>query len=198
MALSLTRPARLDRLSCVNVILQAAGEDDVSTLGDGATVSALEAANALAAHSNALQSEGWSFCSEESLKLEPTSDGSIYLPENLMSLAPTPRSGFTEIQDRGGRLYDRAKSTFKFDNPVYVRAVLALPFDELPQQAAWLVTLNAAVAYISGNTPGDASLRVLSNEAATARALLEQYDAGLRPGTLADKNPHFHRIRRKH
>jgi hypothetical protein len=198
MTISLTRPARLDRLSCVNVILQAAGEDEVSTLvGEGATVSALEAASALGAYSNAIQSEGWSFCSEENLKLEPSADGTIYLPENLVSIQPTGSTAHAQIQDRGGRLYDREKSTFKFDNPVYVRAVLALPFDDLPQQAAWLITLQAAIAYISGNTPGDASLRVLSTEAETARTLLERYDAGLRPGALPDKNPHFYRIRRR-
>lgn len=197
MALSLTRPTRLDRLSCVNVILRAAGEDEVSTLGEGATVSALEAASELAAQSNSLQSEDWSFCSEESLKLEPGGDGTIYLPENLVSLRPTGTTAYLEIQDRGGRLYDRSKSTFKFTIPVYVRAGLALPFDELPQAAAWLVTLQAAISYISGNTPGDASLRVLSQEAEQARTLLERYDAGLRPGTLPDKNPHFHRIRRR-
>lgn len=197
MTISLTRPARLDRLSAVNVILQAAGEDEVSTLGEGATVSALKVASTLGAYSVTLQSQGWSFCSEEELKLDPDTNNEIYLPENLVSLRPAPSCAGELLQDRGGRLYDRYNSTFKFYRPIYVRAVLALPFDELPQPAAWLATINAAIAYISGNNPGDASMRTLANEAETAKVALEDYDKGLRPGTLPAVNPHFHRIRRK-
>lgn len=197
MAISLTRPKRLDRLSCVNLILQAAGEDEVSNLGDGATESALNVAATLAAYSTAVQSEGWTFCTEESLKLSPNGSGEIYLPENLLTLEPTATSFYDRVQDRGGRLYDASASTFKFDRDVYLKAVLALPFDELPQAAAWYITILASIAYINGETPGDASLRPKNVEAERAKEALERYDSRLRKGSLKDKNPHFLRVRRR-
>ncbi|WP_112212719.1 hypothetical protein [Agrobacterium sp. CFBP2214] len=196
MAISLTRPKRLDRLSCVNTILRAAGEDEVSNLGDGATESALKAASTLASYSTAVQSEGWTFCTEDSLRLTPNSSGEVYLPENLLTLEPTDYSTFEKLQDRGGRLYDASSSSFRFSGPVYIKAILALPFDELPQPAAWYITILATLAYINGETPGDASLRPKNMEAEQAKIALERYDSRLRKGSLKDKNPHFRRVRR--
>lgn len=197
MAISLTRPTRLDRLSCVNAILQAAGEDEVSNLGEGATESALSVSSILAAYSTSVQSEGWNFCTEFRLKLSPNASGEIYLPENIMTLEPVDESFFESVQDRGGRLYDSTKSTFKFDRDVYVKAVLALPFDELPQPAAWYITIQATLAYINSETPGDASLRPKSVEEQAAKAALERYDNRLRKGSLKDTNPHFFKARRR-
>jgi hypothetical protein len=195
MSVSLERPTRITELDAVNLMLRAIGETPVSSLGPTAKPTAVKAQQILGERSLVVQSEGWNFVVEQELKLEPNSLGEIYLPENIASLEPAGRSQFDSLVERGGRLYDNSKSTFQFTSSVVVRAVLALPFSDLPQPARWYIAVLSALALINEEQPGGAAMRITSQDLSEAKNALERYDRRLRKGGLRRHNPHFRRTR---
>lgn len=192
---SLQNPRRISELDAVNLMLRNIGEDPVSSLGPNAKPTAQKAQAMLAEESVNVQSHPYNFCTEQALKLDPDVNKEIGLPQNILAFQPAPRSEHLFLQEDGGRLYNSGDSTFKFAEPVYLVAQLAKPFDNLPQQARWYISMAAAIRFASSENPGSPSLRVTSEDVNQAKIALEKYDARLRRGGLRAHNPFFQRMR---
>ena len=195
MALSLDRPVALSKLDAVNIVLRSRGHSPASQLGEGSLGTTLEAEEALAAASLAVQTEEWSFNKDDSLKLDRNLDGEILLPENTLSFEPTGESEQLNLAQRGSRLYDRSNSTYVFEEDVYVSISLALAFEDLPQPARWYITMLASYDYGNQTVPGDASMRPTQMQVQKARELLDRFDNKTRERNLRARNPHFNRLR---
>lgn len=192
---SLEAPRRISDLDALNLILQNAGEDPVTTFGPNSKPTAQKAKEMLAEESIQLQSEGWNFCTTRQLKLDPSTTGDIYLPDNLIAFSPTYYSIGLSLQEDGNRLFNAGDNTHKFTSPVYIEAVLARPFNDLPQPVRWFIAVTAAMRFQNSENPGGAGLRVASADVSRAKAALEKYDRRLRKGGLRVHNPHFRRLR---
>lgn len=195
MALSLDRPVPLSKLDAVNLVLRAIGKATTARLGQGARGEAQDAEAALSTALLEVLQDEWSFNKDDSLKLSRNTDGEIYLPENLLSFEVTGESEHLDVTQRGSRLYDRSKSSFRFDQDVYVSATLALSYEDLPQPARWYIAVKAAFDFANQKVPGDASIRPSSQQVEAARISLDRFDNKLRGRNMRAENPHFKRLR---
>lgn len=193
---SLEAPKRITVLDAINIMLSNIGEDPVSSYGPNSKPTAQKARDRLAEESISIQSEGWNFSTELELELEPSpTTKEIMLPDNIQSWHPVGTSANLNLTEQGGRLYDRENSTFQFNQSVFLEAVLARPFDELPQPARWFITLSATIAFANSENPGGSYLRVTADQMSEARRKLLVFDRRLRKGGLRAHNAHFKRLR---
>jgi hypothetical protein len=195
MGASLTRPTVITLLDAVNYILASIGESPVSSLDDTARKSAVKAQNMLGMVSVSVQSVGYNFCTEPNVTLEPSPNGEIYLPENILAIAVTPYTYPTSVVTRGGRLYDRLNSTYKFAGAVQLSVTLALDWTDLPQPARDHIAAKAGFLVGNSTISGDPSLRITAEEVSRSLVVLEQYDRRLAPGGLLVHNPFINKLR---
>lgn len=143
----------MSELDAVNVMLSVIGSQPVNSLELAGVSEVSIARETLHQVSRQVQSIGFRFNTEENYPLPVDVDGYIYVPRNALKLDisdPTDR----DIVQRGNRLYDRKRHSFKFDAPVEVDIVFFLPFEELPQVVRDYVTIRAARVF-QGRVLGD-------------------------------------------
>lgn len=119
-------------LEAVNEILHAIGEAPVATLSGTLPTDASLALRRLRDNSRGLQSEGWSFNTDEDYTLAVDNDGKVPLPSNTLLCDPTED---LDIVARGQFLYDRKNHTFVLNKSVKVDIVRFLPWEDLPEYA---------------------------------------------------------------
>ncbi|WP_266031222.1 hypothetical protein [Brucella intermedia] len=193
---SLAAPRKLDELDAVNLMLRNLSETPVSLLGPTARPTAQKAEQMLAEESIDVQSQGWNFNTDRELVLHPNTDGEILLPDNILSFMPINEFSYRNLQENGNRLYDGDKSSFKFDGPVTIEAILARPWGNLPQPARWYIAVSAALRLYASENPGGASTRLTAQDLEAAKVKIEHYDARLRKGGMRVHNPFMQRMRR--
>lgn len=129
-------------LEAVNTILECIGEQPTSTLEVSGISEVSLARQLLHNVSRAVQSEGFTFNSEEDYPLAPDVEGFIYIPDNVIKIDAHDRN--LDIVQRGNRLYDKTNHTFKFNKTIKCDVVFFLPFEEIPQAAREYITIKAA------------------------------------------------------
>lgn len=195
MAATLDNPEKLSAVEAVNIILRAYGEARISELGENAD--AIKAEKALIQAQFQAQSEGYKFSTTENVTLARSVEGYIWVAANVAQIVPTGSSAHLDAIVQGDKLFDRENSTYVFDADVEANVTYALPWDQLPQQAAWYIAFRAALTFVSEEKPGDPALRTLQEQLRQAKIALEQYDSRLRRGGLVSTNPHFYRMRKR-
>lgn len=128
-------------LDAVNIMLDGIGEDRVNSLDTGYTESTL-AKKVLENTSRSVQAKGWYFNRDINLTLHVDIDGYIPLPLNILSLSIDNR-----YVQRGVRVYDRIKHTFKIDKELKANTIVELDFSELPSIAQSYITTLAAMRF---------------------------------------------------
>ncbi|QDB71020.1 tail tubular protein A [Bordetella phage vB_BbrP_BB8] len=145
-------------LEAVNLMLDVIGESPISSLNDSAVVDAVKAKAVLSEVSRAVQQKGWHFNTEKDYELVPTVfEKEIQLPGNFLRVDTVGPDKATDVVQRGNRLYDRRKHTYKFDKSLKVDMVVLLPFEELPEAARYYIAVRAARVF-QARTVGSESL----------------------------------------
>jgi len=134
----------MTELEAVNKILAVAGDSPVQTLEDD-YVQAKLARQILTRASRKVQSKGWWFNEEECVKLNPDSNGFIYLGTNIIKMIALKDYG--DIIQRGNRVYNRGERTYVFSTAISADIVLALNWDELPQTVREYISDVACTQY---------------------------------------------------
>lgn len=132
-------------IEAVNALLATIGEAPINSLEGQLTTDASMALSTVHEVSREVQTEGWSFNTEEKYPLVPDQEGFIYLPSNCMSIIfPRPTLEEKNIVQRGMRLYDKEEHSYKFKRTLYADVIMLLPFEELPEAARRYITIRAA------------------------------------------------------
>lgn len=131
-------------LQAVNIVLDALGEAPVSTLSGIIPQDATNALAKIRTRSRALQQGGWTFNTDYSLVLTPSTDGYIYLPTNTLNFKLI---GETSVTVRGSRFYDNSAHTFFLARDITVDLVSLLPFEELPEPVRGYIAYASASEY---------------------------------------------------
>ncbi|RVH82049.1 phage tail protein [Sinorhizobium medicae] len=137
----------LTELEAINEILATGSDSPISTLEENTVIDASLAMNTLRATSVEVQTRGWNFNTEESLKITPDQEGAIRLPRNTLKVDTVGESAGINGVQRGLRLYNKTDKTYTFGSPVTVDLVLGLDFEELPSTARLYITIRAARKY---------------------------------------------------
>ena len=140
---------QMTELEAVNEVLAAIGDQPVQTLAAGTYIEAIRIQQIIKETSREIQAQGWWFNEEENKTLKPDINGYITLGYNVINVYVLNDNDGSIIQ-RGNRLYDRKKDTYKFDKDLQVDLLLALDWDELPQVARSYISAYVAIKYNSG------------------------------------------------
>lgn len=136
--------ALMTQIEAVNIILESIEEAPVSSLLVPG-IRPLEKAKACLLESMRLvQTPGWKFNTEMDFPLVRTTDGTIPLADNVLSVDVNPE--FTDVDpvQRGTRLYDAKNRSYTFTRDLKATVVFLLEWDELPQAARHYITVKAA------------------------------------------------------
>lgn len=131
-------------LEAVNIMLNALGEAPVSSLDDPSLVDAALAQSILKETSIEIQTRGLHSNTEINYPLEPTVDGEILVPANVVRIDTTDVSSHIDVVQRGNRLYDRKERSYTFTDNLYVDMVMLFGFEELPQHVKRYITVKSA------------------------------------------------------
>lgn len=126
-------------------MLAAIGEDPVEDL-IGLPPSGNTALAILRSTSRDTLEEGHWFNSETDYVLTPEPDGTIRLPDSILSVRAADR----DVIERRPRLYDRESRSYKFDGPVTCDVILSLSWDELPSVARRYIIAVATERFVDG------------------------------------------------
>ena len=140
------------------------------------------ALNTLREVSREVQSEGWTFNKEFDYTLTPNSNNEILIPDNMLQVdlnISSKRSGNRQFDsvNRGGKLYDRIKHTYKW-TAANVKADILWYFEweNIPDPIQAFIVARAA-AIFSSRTMGDPNLyQMLQQKEAFARAMAMEYE----------------------
>lgn len=148
--------AKITKLEAVNMLLDAIGEDRVSSLQSG-LADAEKAEAKIDEISRELQSRGYWCNTVYGLTLSPDSNGNIILPSNALKVDTSEENEFERIATRGNKLYDLENNTLVFDHDIKVDIVQVLDFDDLPFELQNFIVCRAGRVFQEG-AMGSASL----------------------------------------
>jgi hypothetical protein len=161
------------KLEAINIMLSSIGESPVNSLTSG-LVDAEMAETILNATSRDVQSQGWHFNTEPSYGIVPLASGELLLPANCLKVDQISSEREFDLVQRGSKLYDRKKHTFKIGRTVQVDMVIMLDFEQLPEAARRFITLKGARVF-QDRAVGSAELHGFQ-ERDELRALVELKD----------------------
>lgn len=169
-----TATTPITELEAVNVLLAVIGESPINTLNSPAVADAVLAQATLSEVSRAVQTPGWHFNIEEGFTLTPTLfEKEIQLPANCLRVSPSGADRGADVTQRGSRLYDRQKHTYKFDKSLTVDMVVLLPFEELPEAARYYITVRAARVFQARTVGSEALYQFTAQDEAMALSSLK-------------------------
>ncbi|MGN6552081.1 MAG: hypothetical protein ACTHJ3_19625 [Pararhizobium sp.] len=177
----------LTELEAINEILAVGADSPISSLDDNEIIDASLAASTLRSTLVEIQTRGWSFNTDEGLKIVPDQEGFIRLPRNTLRVDTSGDSASINCVQRGLRLYNKDGHTYVFGAPVTVDIVQGLDFEDLPSTARMYVTIRAARKYQDRYFGDQAEHSYTAQDEALARAAMMEEEIDARdPNMLTD------------
>ena len=138
----------LTALEAVNLMLLSIGEQRVNSLDTPGIMEAAVAKACLQDASRDVQAHGWHFNTDTGVTLSPDADGTLHLPANCLRVDTIGSDRRHDVVQRGLRLYDRRRRSFRFDRPLRLDMVVMLDFDELPEYARRYIAIIAQRRFV--------------------------------------------------
>ena len=171
----------MTELDAINRMLAVIGEAPVDSLSsiqiNEITDSAL-ARRTLAEVNRDVQSEGWSWNTDESVEIGATAQDEFVLPSDTLQaqFSPAQYSDCQYVQ-RGLKIWDRQKQTYAFADDVggqlYISQLIRqLDWDQLPHQAQEYISIRAARIYSDRFTNSTVIFSYTSGDETYARGML--------------------------
>ena len=143
----------MTELEAVNTVLATIGEAGVASLSDDVSqiTDQAMAQRTLQEVARDVQSEGWSWNTDESVQINPTAQGTYVVPGNTLTVNFSPNTyPDTQYVMRGLRVYDRNSQRYDFGEVIgnapitAAKVVSQLPWEELPHAAQQYITIRSA------------------------------------------------------
>ncbi len=164
-------------LPAVNQILQSCGQAPVTTL-DQTNPDVAIAYQTLLEVSREVQAEGWSFNKEFHYEMTPDTNKEILIPNNVLQLDASINASNVELDvvQRSGKLYNKVKHTYQFDNPILCDLTWLFDWVDVPTPIADYI-VNKAAACTSSRLVGDPNqYQILQQKEAFSRAMAMEYE----------------------
>jgi hypothetical protein len=135
----------MELLKAVNMILPYFGENTITKI-DYKHPTVVLITDVLEDMQKTLLSKGWWF-NTSYVKLYPNSDGGLDAPENALSIVNMSTRDVIAIRDQ--RIFNVTQRSYKFEEPIVVRIIDNMDFEELPENVAlWIMYRTAYEAYV--------------------------------------------------
>ena len=164
-------------LPAVNQILQSCGQAPVTTL-DQTNPDVAIAYQTLLEVSREVQAEGWSFNKEFHYEMTPDTSKCIPIPSNMLQIDATRNAANAQLDviRRSGKLYDKAKHTYEFNNKVSCDITWLFDWVDLPIPIQDYIICRAS-KIASSRIVGDAGqYEMLAQKEGFARAMAMEYE----------------------
>jgi len=128
--------------------------------------------------SREVQAEGWSFNKEFHYEMTPDTNKEILIPNNVLQLDASVNAANVELDivQRSGKLYNKVKHTYQFDNPVLCDLTWLFDWVDLPTPIADYI-VNKAATCTSSRLVGDPNqYQILQQKEAFSRAMAMEYE----------------------
>ena len=166
--------SKLNKLSAVNIVLSNIGQAPV-TLIDNDNPMVVMAANVIDEVTSNLQSEGWSFNTEQGYPFTPDGSGNIAIPDNILQI-DTDYYSDLDVVLRNGKLYNKRTHSYTFEGKQELNVTWLVEFDDMPEAFKQYVAMRAANLY-AGRAVGSAeAVKFGEREEAQARAAMIEYE----------------------
>lgn len=179
MTTSILSTSLTSELDAINIMLATLGEAPINTIEseEGIPPDVAIAKNTLEEINREVQSRGWSFNTEEKIKLISSEEGEIVLPANCLSFFP---SFFDNaLIQRGNRVYDKFKHTYNIGKAIEADVILLLNFEELPEVAKRFITIKAARIFQDRALSSEVLYKITSKDEQIAEVALISFNAEL-------------------
>lgn len=185
----------MTKLEAVNELLDAIGEDPVSSLTSGLD-DAESAERVLDRVSRRIQKQGWHCNTDHKITLVRDIDGYIAVPSNTLRIDTSGTSSDVNVVKRASRLYDIKNKTFVFTKSLVCRIVYKLDFGDLTS------ALQDYIAAIAARDFQSSVMGSVSLDAFTARSTSEAWTSLMAEESENDDtnvldNPSSRRITRR-
>ena len=164
-------------LSAINSILAAIGQAPLTVLNyENPEVHLIS--NLLHESSRDIQSEGWVFNTERDYALLPSSDGCIYIPDNVLQMDKTGNAIVrdTNVVRRNGKLYDKLNHTYQFSGEQRLDITWLFPFEDLPTVFQRYITYRASARAATQIVTNPELTALLNQQEALSRASCMEYE----------------------
>lgn len=172
----MTTSALTTELEALNTMLVAADEAPVQTASQPGHFPLTTAKQVLAEQSRLVQSAGWAFNTEYEFPLTRSSDGTIALPPNALSVDVEGPNDRVNAVQRGTKLYDRKNHRWTFEEDLKAMVIFLLPWDQLPQPARHYITVKAARVFQARMQAGDGPFSMTAEQEEAALMALQSHE----------------------
>lgn len=155
MAVSLTE------LDAINICLRAVGESPVTST-DSKNPYVIAAKNIIDDKNKDIQSQGWYYNTQRSLRLPVDINGFIYVPLNTLAINTSDEAGAIAI--RGDKLFDLYNNTNIFSAPMVLDLVESVEFRDIPYVAAKYIAYSSAEEMQSSYEVDQLKVQILSQK----------------------------------
>jgi len=170
----MTKPAAMNELEAVNVLLTTIGEQPVNTLTGNQTTDVTIAQQVLKEVSREVQSSGWHFNTEHDVELVPDSvDSHITVPADVARID----SKYKNVVTRSGKLFDLVERTYVFADKLKCDIVYYQDFEVLPDVAKKYIATRASRIYADRSLNSESIHRMLMRDEQQALVELRHYEA---------------------
>lgn len=132
------------KLQAVNILLGTIQELPVQQLDDQSDLDVSQAQLVLDEVCEAVQLESWNFNTEHGVLLSPNKAHEISLSPHILKIDSCGKDCCLSVVQRGLRLYNKDKRSYRFTDPIEVSLTLKLPFEDLPPTFRRYITIRAA------------------------------------------------------
>ena len=164
-------------LSAVNSILASIGQAPVASLDF--TNPEIAIIHGLLREVNIdVQSEGWSFNTENNVKYIPDANGNFLVPANVIRYDVTDGqvNRSTNVVTRNGKLYDKVNHTDIFTGELFLDVVTLYEFSDLPSVFKRYIIHRAAGRAATQLIVNPEVVQLLSSQESQARAACIDYE----------------------
>lgn len=164
-------------LSAVNSILASIGQAPVASL-DFTNPEIAIIHGLVREVSIDVQSEGWSFNTENNVEYYPNASGNFIVPANVIRYDVTDGQSnrTTDVVTRNGKLYDKVKHTDTFTGPLNLDVVTLYEFNDLPSVFKRYIIHRAAGRAATQLIVNPEVVQLLASQESQARAACIEYE----------------------
>ena len=172
-------------LDAVNSILMSVGESPVNTITNVQSPEVVMAQTTLRQVCREIQSEGWSYNTENEYPIDTDTNNQVVVPNNILQMDLNifqhgKDYDVVRRSDNGvAKVYDKKGHTFTFTNvsKLFFDVIWMIDFEDLPQPFKDYITARACRIASNRMVNNPQSAKLLEADEAYARATALEYDA---------------------
>ena len=134
------------KLEAINIMLSCVGQSPLKTLEGTKSFFTISAEQILDEETKRVLLNGWDFNTDENYQLNPDVNKHIKVTEDML-LVQYPLKYRNRYVTRYSKIYDKLNHSYEINNPLNVKVIWDIPYDELPENFKCYIKMSAAYKF---------------------------------------------------